>query len=101
MVVSSPQYDENTAFFSIFPLGGIHGQGIFPVNPLELQGKSINHFYGTAFLKASAGVPNDEKVFLSIHLELCTVEYCQSVAKQSPSLQAPLMLKKSIMVRWA
>ena len=35
---------ENTTFFPVFPLGGIHGQGIFPVIPLEFQGKSINHF---------------------------------------------------------
>ena len=25
MVVSSPQYGEDTVFFSSFPLGGIHG----------------------------------------------------------------------------
>ena len=44
MVVSSPQCDENTAFFSGFPLGGIHGQGILPVIPLELQGKKHQPF---------------------------------------------------------
>ena len=44
VVVSSPQCDENTAFFSGFPLGGIHGQGIFPVIPLEFQGKKHQPF---------------------------------------------------------
>ena len=44
MVVSSPQYGENTAFFSAFPLGGIHGQGILPVTPLEFQGKKHQPF---------------------------------------------------------
>ena len=39
VVVSSPQCGENTAFFFGFPLGGLHCQGIFPVIPLELQGK--------------------------------------------------------------
>ncbi|WP_302553775.1 hypothetical protein [uncultured Bilophila sp.] len=43
MVVSSPQCGENTAFFSGFPLGGIHGSGLLPVIPLELE-KSISHF---------------------------------------------------------
>ena len=36
VVVSSPQCGQNTAFFSVFPLGGIHSQGILSVNPLEL-----------------------------------------------------------------
>ena len=49
VVVSSPQRGENAAFFSSFPLGGIHSQGILLVVPLGLQGKSINLFYGTAF----------------------------------------------------
>ena len=44
MVVSSPQCGENTAFFFGFPLGGNHGQGIFPVIPLELQGKKHQPF---------------------------------------------------------
>ena len=44
MVVSSPQCGENTAFFSGFPLGGIQGQGILPVIPLELQGKRHQPF---------------------------------------------------------
>ena len=44
VVVSSPQCGENTAFFSCFPLGGSHGQGIFPVIPLELQGKNHQPF---------------------------------------------------------
>ncbi|MBS6142388.1 MAG: hypothetical protein KH745_07330, partial [Bilophila sp.] len=88
-------------FYPVFPLAGATAKAFFRLSLWNFKEKSINHFYGTAFLKASAGVPNDEKVFLSIHLELCTVEYCQSVAKQSPSLQAPLMLKKSIMGRWA
>ena len=43
VVVSSPQCGENTAFFSGFPLGGIHGSGLLPVIPLELE-KSISHF---------------------------------------------------------
>ena len=54
MVVSSPQCGEKTAFFSGFPLGGIHGQGILPVIPLELQGKkhqpfSITQPFNTSF----------------------------------------------------
>ena len=44
VVASSPQHGENTAFFSGFPLGGIHDQGIFPSIHLELQEKSINCF---------------------------------------------------------
>ena len=52
MVVSSPQCGENTAFFSGFPLGGIQGQGILPVIPLELQGKKHQPFSITqSFLK--------------------------------------------------
>ena len=35
---------KNTAFFFSFPLGGIHAYDIFPVIPLELQGKNISHF---------------------------------------------------------
>ena len=46
-VVSSPQCDENTAFFSGFPPGGSHGQGIFPVIPLDLQGKKHQPFSRT------------------------------------------------------
>ena len=54
VVVSSPQCGENTAFFSCFPLGGNHGQGIFPVILLELQGKkhqpfSITQPFNTSF----------------------------------------------------
>ena len=49
MVVSSPQCLENTAFFSYFPLGGIHGQGIFPFIHLEFQEKKTSTiFYNTA-----------------------------------------------------
>ena len=44
MVVPSPQYGENTTFFSGFPLGGILGQGLLPVIPLELQGKRHQPF---------------------------------------------------------
>ncbi|WP_302553489.1 hypothetical protein [uncultured Bilophila sp.] len=44
VVVSSPQCGETYGFFSSFPLGGIHGQGIFPVIPLELQGKKHQPF---------------------------------------------------------
>ncbi len=44
VVVSSPRYGEKTAFFSGFPLGGSHGQGIFPVIHLKFQEKSICHF---------------------------------------------------------
>jgi len=44
MFVLSPQCSENTAFFSGFPLVGNHGQGIFPVIPLELQGKKHQPF---------------------------------------------------------
>ena len=44
MLVSSPQRDEDIAFVSVFPLGGIHSQGILLVISLELQGKSINTF---------------------------------------------------------
>ena len=47
MVVSSPQRGENTGFFSSFPLGGNHGQGIFSVIPLELQGKKHQSFSTT------------------------------------------------------
>ena len=47
VVVSSPQFGENTAFFFGFPLGGIHGQGILPVIPLELQEKASAIFYDT------------------------------------------------------
>ena len=43
-VVSSPQCGKNTGFFSSFPLGGSHGQGILPVIPLELQGKKHQPF---------------------------------------------------------
>jgi len=32
------------SLFSSFPIGGIHSQGILLVMPLELQGKSTNHF---------------------------------------------------------
>jgi len=49
VVVSSPQYGENTAFFSGFPLGGIYGQGILPVIPLELQGKKHQPFSITQY----------------------------------------------------
>jgi len=44
VVVSSPQCGETYGFFSSFSLGGIHGQGIFPVIPLELQGKKHQPF---------------------------------------------------------
>ncbi|WP_302553631.1 hypothetical protein [Bilophila sp.] len=44
MVVSSSQRGEHTAFFSGFPIGGIHAQGLLPVIPLKFQGKSINRF---------------------------------------------------------
>ena len=37
MVVLFPQYAENTAFLSDFPIGGIHSQNILLVIPLELQ----------------------------------------------------------------
>ena len=48
MAVSFPQDDEHAAFSSVFPVGGIHSQGILLVLHLELQEKSINHFYDTA-----------------------------------------------------
>ena len=52
VLVSSPQCGENTAFFFGFPLGGLHCQGIFPVIPLELQGKKHQPFSITQpFLK--------------------------------------------------
>ena len=44
MVASHPQHSENTDFFSMFSLGGIHNQGILPVIPLELQGKKHQPF---------------------------------------------------------
>ncbi|WP_302553188.1 hypothetical protein [uncultured Bilophila sp.] len=44
VVVSSPQRGENAAFFSSFPLGGIHSQGILLVVPLGLQGKKHQPF---------------------------------------------------------
>ncbi|WP_303238071.1 hypothetical protein, partial [uncultured Bilophila sp.] len=37
VVVSSPQFGENTAFFSSFSVGGLHGWSILSVIPLELQ----------------------------------------------------------------
>ena len=52
VVVSSPQCGENTAFFFGFPLGGLHCQGIFPIIPLEFQGKKHQPFSITQpFLK--------------------------------------------------
>jgi len=48
VVVSSPQHGEHTAFFSSFPLGGIHGQSILPVIPLGLQKKASTIFYDIA-----------------------------------------------------
>lgn len=54
MVVLSPQYGENTAFFSSFPFGGIYGQGILLAIPLEFQGKDISHFlWHSLAIKAS------------------------------------------------
>ncbi|WP_337430591.1 hypothetical protein [Bilophila sp.] len=50
MVVSSPQRGENTAFFSSFPLGGIHSQGILLVIPLGSKEKSINPFLWCSLL---------------------------------------------------
>ena len=44
MVVSSPQHGENTAFFSSFPINGIHSQGILQFLPLEFQGKKHQPF---------------------------------------------------------
>ena len=44
MVVPSPQYGENTAFFSSFPINGIHSQGILLFLPLEFQGKKHQPF---------------------------------------------------------
>ncbi|MBS6142398.1 MAG: hypothetical protein KH745_07380 [Bilophila sp.] len=41
IVALSPQYSENTSFFSSFPLGG---KGILLVVPLELQEKNISRF---------------------------------------------------------
>ena len=46
MVASPLQRCENANFFSRFPFGGIQSQGLLSVIPLELQGKSINHFLG-------------------------------------------------------
>ena len=37
MVVLSPQYDENTDVFSIFPGDGLHAWGILLIILLELQ----------------------------------------------------------------
>ena len=47
MAASSSQHGENADFFSIFSLGGIHRQGIFPVIPLEFQGKKHQPFSRT------------------------------------------------------
>ncbi|MBS6141657.1 MAG: hypothetical protein KH745_03530, partial [Bilophila sp.] len=54
MAVSSPKCGENTAFFSVFPLGGNYDQDILLVIPLELQGKkhqpfSITQPFNTSF----------------------------------------------------
>ena len=44
VVVLSPQHGGNAAFFSKFPLGGIHNRGILLVISLQLQGKKHQPF---------------------------------------------------------
>ena len=57
VVVSSPQCFENIAFFSSFPLGGIHGSGMLSVIPLKLQGKKHQPFSMTQPTKITHNKP--------------------------------------------
>ena len=47
VVAPSPQCGEKYSLFFCVPLGGIHGQGILPVIPLEFQGKKHQPFFRT------------------------------------------------------
>jgi len=49
VVVLSPQYDENTDVFSIFPGDGLHAWGILLIIPLEFQEEASTIFHDTAF----------------------------------------------------
>ena len=54
VILSHPQYDGNTAFFSNFFAGGLHAWGRLLVIPLEFQKTRHQPFpYNTAFLYGS------------------------------------------------
>ncbi len=51
MIISSPQYNENTAFFSSLSVDGLHDWDILLVIPLKLQKTKYRSFHNTAILK--------------------------------------------------
>jgi len=75
MVALPPQHGENTAFFSRFPLGGIHSQGILPIISLQLQGKSINHFLGHSLSSFPVGGLHSWGILLVVPLEFQKIRY--------------------------